>query len=517
MKRKTVIALVLIMVMLLVGANVKAAGTVVSGLTVPSSVDGGTTFDIVITLGSTSGETMNGFSLDMVYDTSKYTVNSMEIGQTLYGSEQSNHIEAVNTIDNTAGSLSYCSILQGNSTVTLTSQATALTINCTAANVDDTFDLIFTNDQNNLNLLVSDGSGPNALLLVSDSNAEGMAVTLPSDTTVTIVGIPPSPTRVVVNGQLHYTTFYLDGTIENITIFNGETTDTGFSSIKSYTESGALVTYKIYYSSGVLDRILTYDPNSPPSARVILERKLYNESGALLEYDTYYESGSIKTKIFYDENSPQDNRIILLRESYDLNGALITMDTYYDDGTLKDKRFFTDGNLVEQRLYQENGNLTRIITYGLNGSTRVVLTRKTYASNGNLEQMDLYYSDTGTLERTLVYDPYSDPRIMLERKLYDTNLTMIQFEQYDTVTGYIDTARLYNSNGSLIEFCQYSASINGQVTRKTVYIADSDPREIDYYIDYTYHANGNVHTESKYDSDGVLIETLTYDEDGNPV
>lgn len=170
---------------------------------------------------------------------------------------------------------------------------------------------------------------------------------------------------------------------------------------------------------------------------------------------------------------------------YDANGNAIKQ-THYD----------TNGQLMYSSVseYDEYGNMTLHMIYSRDGKLEVK-HMITYDNTGKRQvEKVYYYGADGEIDYYNIMTHISDTRIV--EKSYDGD------DSYSGKTEYY-----YPTDGSGSEFTRYDEN--------DVKFAYEKHNEDGSYTRFDYYASGAVMNKSIYNSMGLCIEEITYDESGN--
>ena len=175
MMKKGLTALALVLVMLIGLSGIALAGTTNFYITAPDATFSGYNFSVELAVSDITD--LYGASIDMVYDPELVQVDDVILTD-VFGGETVNTL--VSDIDNETGELSYCWSLTGDvSGADIVGSTTLITVECTAVNTTDGSWAI---DVTNLPAQELTVSGDNTRILLSDSNADSIAISEPTHT-----------------------------------------------------------------------------------------------------------------------------------------------------------------------------------------------------------------------------------------------------------------------------------------------------------------------------------------------
>lgn len=270
--------------------------------------------------------------------------------------------------------------------------------------------------------------------------------------------------------------------------------------------------------------------------------KLYDPQGELtesIEYDEYVKGFSMKRKSihYHPDGSVKSIREIDIVE----NGRTIS------HLTRSYKEYAPDGNLVEERLYNENGNETKTVRYYTDGSVSS-WNEYEYDSEGNRTK-ELYYDAEGKLEsyrefskkengieveKTFDADgsllhhwefEYKDDCLAFERE-YDADGNLMYYIEYERDANDMPAGqKKYDGNGNLIEIEEYKFDENGRPISRDIYKVEDGNKRLEESITYSeagfnlmhtcYYADGKVKSLKEWYENGNLKKSESYYENGN--
>jgi antitoxin component YwqK of YwqJK toxin-antitoxin module len=202
------------------------------------------------------------------------------------------------------------------------------------------------------------------------------------------------------NAQGLWKEYFPSGVLQNIRSYLNGSPEGAW---KSYYENGSLYSTSTYKNGRTEGESIRYFKNGKPShiesyKKGILDGdgKSYFENGQLSNHmfykngriDSfwiqYYGSGKIMSKYFYKDSK--------------LHGTLIF---YYENGMPKNISIHSNGYIQEQKNFYENGILRTYDIYELGQNwlkekDMVIISRKTYSKNGNIEFIESF-DNMGTL------------------------------------------------------------------------------------------------------------------------
>ena len=221
-----------------------------------------------------------------------------------------------------------------------------------------------------------------------------------------------------------------------------------------------------------------------------------SKSGGFITY-TYGDDGLLTEKKEYDRNSTL-SQIFL-----------------YENGILRYcKKYNTDGYIARVHTYDVDGNLLSNKGYNEKGEETGICWIYTYHNNGVLQKEERYYrnliekrTEYDDQERLIRKDEFSEG--ILEKSLRYTYTDRIGWQE-DTYLyrdkEVLDASRFYNTNGWNYRTVYYD---DGLLTREEFYKPGSYP-QLNSYHTYTYDQQGNLHSETRYNGAGYLMEEIYY-------
>lgn len=337
-------------------------------------------------------------------------------------------------------------------------------------------------------------------------------------------------------GRRRTESYFSDGSLSYIYEYNrnGETTKS-----ENYSSNGKLWSAEEYEydESGNLIKSSSYDADRKFTSYSVYG---YNESGKRIKISKYDGSGTLTEYTEIKRNGDY----ILSETVYD-GGGNKTEYTEYLENTpdyntySRTKRYekYENGKLAELREYNEDGRMTKLISYdgegnkklyeeyvtlkvkhnGYEGISAVIKTHETY-NDGKLEHRTEYeYDENGNRTKISEYDgegklieytetKYDGERILSESR-YDGNGKLIRRteDEYDE-NGKKLKSSVYN-NGGLEGYKSYHYNESGRLIKVTA--CDAYNRIVNYYeIEYT-DENGNGKTH-EYDKNGNLLRTYPW-------
>lgn len=336
-------------------------------------------------------------------------------------------------------------------------------------------------------------------------------------------------------GRRRTESYFSDGSLSYIYEYNknGETTKSeDYRNGKlwsaeeyEYDESGNLIKSSSYDADRKFTSYSVYGYNES-GKRIKISK--YDGSGTLTEYteikrngdyilsETVYDADGNKTKYTeYLENTPDYNTYSRTKryEKYE-NGKLAELREYNEDGRMT-KLISYDGE-GNKKLYEEYVTL-KVKYNGYEGISAVIKTHETY-NDGKLEHRTEYeYDENGNRTKISEYDgegklieytetKYDGERILSESR-YDGNGKLIRRteDEYDE-NGKKLKSSVYN-NGGLEGYKSYHYNESGRLIKVTA--CDAYNRIVNYYeIEYT-DENGNGKTH-EYDKNGNLLGTYPW-------
>lgn len=292
-----------------------------------------------------------------------------------------------------------------------------------------------------------------------------------------------------------------------------------------------------YDESGNLIKSSSYDADRKFTSYSVYG---YNESGKRIKISKYDGSGTLTE---YTEIK-RDGKYVLSETVYDADGNKTEYTEYLENTPdyntySRTKRYekYENGKLAELREYNEDGRMTKLISYdgegnkklyeeyvtlkvkhnGYEGISAVIKTHETY-NDGKLEHRTEYeYDENGNRTKISEYDgegklieytetKYDGERILSESR-YDGNGKLIRRteDEYDE-NGKKLKSSVYN-NGGLEGYKSYHYNESGRLIKVTA--CDAYNRIVNYYeIEYT-DENGNGKTH-EYDKNGNLLGTYPW-------
>lgn len=337
-------------------------------------------------------------------------------------------------------------------------------------------------------------------------------------------------------GERRSESYDSDGSLSYIYEYNknGKTTKS-----ENYSSNGKLRSAEEYEydESGNLIKSSSYDADRKFTSYSVYG---YNESGKRIKISKYDGSGTLTE---YTEIK-RDGKYVLSETVYDADGNKTEYTEYLENTPdyntySRTKRYekYENGKLAELREYNEDGRMTKLISYdgegnkklyeeyvtlkvkhnGYEGISAVIKTHETY-NDGKLEHRTEYeYDENGNRTKISEYDgegklieytetKYDGERILSESR-YDGNGKLIRRteDEYDE-NGKKLKSSVYN-NGGLEGYKSYHYNESGRLIKVTA--CDAYNRIVNYYeIEYT-DENGNGKTH-EYDKNGNLLGTYPW-------
>lgn len=338
-------------------------------------------------------------------------------------------------------------------------------------------------------------------------------------------------------GRRRTESYFSDGSLSYIYEYNknGETTKS-----ENYSSNGKLWSAEEYEydESGNLIKSSSYDADRKFTSYSVYG---YNESGKRIKVSKYDGSGTLTEYTEIKRNGDY----ILSETVYDADGNKTKYTEYLENTPdyntySRTKRYekYENGKLAELREYNEDGRMTKLISYdgegnkklyeeyvtlkvkhnGYEGISAVIKTHETYNDDGKLEHRTEYeYDENGNRTKISEYDgegklieytetKYDGERILSESR-YDGNGKLIRRteDEYDE-NGKKLKSSVYN-NGGLEGYKSYHYNESGRLIKVTA--CDAYSRIVNYYeIEYT-DENGNGKTH-EYDKNGNLLRTYPW-------
>ena len=281
----------------------------------------------------------------------------------------------------------------------------------------------------------------------------------------------------------------------------------------SYDADRKFTSYSVYgyNESGKRIKISEYDGDDKLTGYTEIKR-----DGKYVLSETVYDADGNKTEYTeYLENTPDYNTYSRTKryEKYE-NGKLAELREYNEDGRMT-KLISYDGE-GNKKLYEEYVTL-KVKHNGYEGISAVIKTHETY-NDGKLEHRTEYeYDENGNRTKISEYDgegklieytetKYDGERILSESR-YDGNGKLIRRteDEYDE-NGKKLKSSVYN-NGGLEGYKSYHYNESGRLIKVTA--CDAYNRIVNYYeIEYT-DENGNGKTH-EYDKNGNLLGTYPW-------
>lgn len=281
----------------------------------------------------------------------------------------------------------------------------------------------------------------------------------------------------------------------------------------SYDADRKFTSYSVYgyNESGKRIKISEYDGDDKLTGYTEIKR-----DGKYVLSETVYDADGNKTEYTeYLENTPDYNTYSRTKryEKYE-NGKLAELREYNEDGKMT-KLISYDGE-GNKKLYEEYVTL-KVKHNGYEGISAVIKTHETY-NDGKLEHRTEYeYDENGNRTKISEYDgegklieytetKYDGERILSESR-YDGNGKLIRRteDEYDE-NGKKLKSSVYN-NGGLEGYKSYHYNESGRLIKVTA--CDAYNRIVNYYeIEYT-DENGNGKTH-EYDKNGNLLGTYPW-------
>lgn len=281
----------------------------------------------------------------------------------------------------------------------------------------------------------------------------------------------------------------------------------------SYDADRKFTSYSVYgyNESGKRIKISEYDGDDKLTGYTEIKR-----DGKYVLSETVYDADGNKTEYTeYLENTPDYNTYSRTKryEKYE-NGKLAELREYNEDGRMT-KLISYDGE-GNKKLYEEYVTL-KVKHNGYEGISAVIKTHETY-NDGKLEHRTEYeYDENGNRTKISEYDgegklieytetKYDGERILSESR-YDGNGKLIRRteDEYDE-NGKKLKSSVYN-NGGLEGYKSYHYNESGRLIKVTA--CDAYNRIVNYYeIEYTDEiGNGKTH---EYDKNGNLLGTYPW-------
>ena len=213
-------------------------------------------------------------------------------------------------------------------------------------------------------------------------------------------------------------------------------------------------------------------------------------------------SESLKESV-YDENGNEIQRIIYNDEgditsqmdcTYDDYGVLVKYTLHDSDGILEDI-YDEDGNVVKETSYGNDGNLEYWGEANYNSAGDVTKS-VVYYSDGSIRRVEEHtYDSKGNLTKVYVHDEEQEIDDWTEMTyVYDENDNETEVITYDSSGEIQRTEKSYNSDGNLINSISYDSQ-----------------GIISIWHEYDYDANGNRNIEIYKDSDGKILSQIEYE------
>ena len=204
-------------------------------------------------------------------------------------------------------------------------------------------------------------------------------------------------------------------------------------------------------------------------------KTVYRENGDTLSYTPYTDTDTVNE---YDSNGQ------LIRSEMEGEG----FDTYsYTD----------DGQLAEQKGYNENGELLYTLTNEYDEAGNMVKGTDTYTDGSTSSVTTYKYDENGYLSE--IYTDYGDGEYEKDVYVYDANGLQLEYKFVaGTKDGETEIQRILN------EYDEY-----GHLTHEVIFSMGSKLGEKKYV--YTYDSNGNVTKKETYSNDELLdVENYGY-------
>jgi len=223
--------------------------------------------------------------------------------------------------------------------------------------------------------------------------------------------------------------------------------------------------------------------------------------------------GILSSKATDHPSFKYDNYGRIIQEPNRENGGFITY-AYSEDGLLSEKKEYDHkGNLSQIFLY-ENGILRYCEEYDRNGEPTGFFLIYTYHDNGVLQKEESYFRNLITKrteyddqEQLIRKDEFSEG--ILEKSLRYTYTDRVGWRE-DTYLyrdkEVLDASRFYNTDGWNYRTVYYD---DGLPTREEFHKPGSD-LQLNSYRAYTYDQQGNLHSETRYNGAGYLMEETYY-------
>ena len=205
-----------------------------------------------------------------------------------------------------------------------------------------------------------------------------------------------------------------------------------------------------------------------------------------------------------------DSACDILEKGYDMTKSQMLKDKLdeIESGTVLDYW----GNVRMSSHFDESGNLQWYHIYGYNGKQTVSVT--TYDPSGAQTAYwdGFLYNDQGQPTRWMIYADEDGHVIGYDDYSYDENGREISSESYSldgTLEGRFEFTYAENGKTSFT----YHYAPDGTATGHWEDVYDGDL----HIATYNYDADGKLwgHMEFHYDKNGVLVEMIDYDADGN--
>ena len=214
------------------------------------------------------------------------------------------------------------------------------------------------------------------------------------------------------------------------------------------------------------------------------QEKEFDENGYLIkkQWDWYSSWGHSTSQSSYNYDFDNDEKTLV----YDENNTLITV--YNHEGKLE--KTYTDGKIDNLYFYNEDGKLSKRISYGFGSQKPVYEWVYTYSNNTKTE---------------ISYDYEEDRKVegTIEKTFYDDDGDVIRKEEYSHYYGekYLRLVKTYR---------------NGNKIKGTYYHGDGS---LDFYVESDYNSHDDVVQEVLHGSSGyknVDEYRREYDQYGNP-